>query len=277
MSQAVIKSLSADRCFVQTQMAPWDALPPEMKDTVFATLSLLDLGRAAPTCREFRAAYKARLAAANAATVQKAAACVSEAVLRAHSTLILRLFWGVDLFSGGDFGGMRYKAFDILDDGTYGVGSRPHLQRPLPVSRVFENQFSPPPMILPDGKRRVHRSYDTRPQCFTASPPWNVGYHPRFALECYSAGEYICIHVWCRILEFREAAAALALTFKYIEADSGRPAGRQQRQALKLAVQFKFCVDESSPLSDLSVAHLDDIAAALLPLFPLLRVLQFLS
>jgi hypothetical protein len=67
-----------------------------MKEQIFALLSLRVLGRAMGISPDFRAAYKARLSAANPVAVSR----FGEALLRALSTVILRLSRRVDLFSG---------------------------------------------------------------------------------------------------------------------------------------------------------------------------------
>lgn len=257
-------------------MATWDALPPEMKDSVFAALTLLDLGRAAPTSREFRAAYQARLAAAHAAVVQKGTSYYGEAFLEAHSTVILRLFWGLDLFSGGTYGGQRRHGFHILKDGTLKHGHPPEglfLRSSLVFERIL---IRPTPIIITDGNKEVDHLGDMRPHCFRTVPPIGFCRHSFFRLVCYPAGEYMCVHMLCRISECEAAAGALAVMCKHIKAHCGGPA-TQQGQLLKLAVQLEIGVNGYRSRSDLlSEAQGEAIAAALLPLFPLIQVLKFL-
>jgi hypothetical protein len=80
--------------------AGWDDLCNNVKEKIFALLTLHELARAASISPDFRQASMARLSAAHPAAVELGVRWFGEAYLRAHATVILRLFLGVDLFSG---------------------------------------------------------------------------------------------------------------------------------------------------------------------------------
>ncbi len=249
---------------VQAAVASWDSICPDMKELIFAPLSLRDLGRAAPTSRDFRAAYKARLSAANPAAVAEAVSWFGEAFLRTHATLILRLFSGVDPFSGSE-GAEEHSLFHILaSDGTLGRGwaqrnTRQHLSQ---NTRVGSGSFE----YIAD-YRRI-RSPTLHPQPEFCS----------FELACdYRAGDYMFIHVLCRIAHCWKVAGAIGAICEYLLADPEWSARQEECDARQIVVRFPFkCTPgEKVANGNWSGTQVHDIAAATLPLTQLYKSLSF--
>jgi hypothetical protein len=251
-----------DDTVVQAMTAGWDSLCPDMMGQIFAALSLLDLGRAAPTCRGFRAAFKARLSAAHPAAVEAGVSLFGEAFLRAHSTLLLRMSTGLDLLSGAEFSCRQSRRFHILPDGTYqlsydhpGGGARP-------TSCVAQ--------VGRCDNRVVHA------QCFSAMPcsdTLGVPYrhpNPYFALACKVGVGYVCICVACEMAYCGQTVGAVAAICGEYLRESGTWSGAQE-----VAVQFVF---KRRPLPHSALptaAQLDEIAAAMLPLSRMFRAMAF--
>jgi hypothetical protein len=263
---------------VQAMAASWDSLCPEMRGHVFAALSLLDLGRAAPTCRDFRAAYTARLSAAHPAAVEAGVSRYGAAFLRTHGIVILRLLRGVDLFSGGS---RREGVVRILHDGTLRLGYPSYWGIARHGTVIVQDSYRPVPIPLVQEHFNVRdrwshpERYGGWPWQFYAGPASDCE-GPSLSYTCYLAGEYLCIDMSCGIAQCREAAGALVAICKHVQAVSRLSARISQGPDVKLAVQV--IIGSSTSLQhhvDLSEARLDGIAAAFLPLSKVIHVLRF--
>jgi hypothetical protein len=178
---------------VQAMAASWDSLCPEMREQVFAALSLLDLGRAAPTCRDFRAAYTARLSAAHPAAVDAGVSFFGEGFLRAHSRLLSRFSRGLDVFSGCDFSARSVQDFHILGDGTVQVHRDLTGVSGRPASVV--NQYG-----------AYCKRLGVRPHLFDVGPPGYGDPCPYFGQACHSEGGHLHIRLACEPEHCAQAA-----------------------------------------------------------------------
>jgi hypothetical protein len=245
---------------VQVMMASWGSLCGNMREQVFATLSLLDLGRAAPTCRDFRAAYKARLSAAHPAIVQKAASGIGEAFLRRHGTVMLRLSRGLDLVSGG-----KYRGPNPF---FYTLGNRTLVKhRPDPVNRFWKpapkEGFASLWGDITPGVRAVEVLRLNGPQC------------EGLQLRCVFESRTLRILAECQgTKHYAEAAGELAFICQYILVERARSSCRGRGEGFELALDFVFDVQGRSENGGWSAveAELDGIAAALLPLSRVVRI-----
>jgi hypothetical protein len=154
-------------------------------------------------CRDFRAAYKARLFAAHPAAVELGVSWFGKAYLRAHSTVVLRLLSGLDLFTGDTVTG-RPCSFYILEDGTLETSQYWCTGASL-VTIVSEQK--------PDPTRPGARGF------YAARVPDPHGrVRPSFVLECSMHDGDVSIAVSCNGVRCREAAGALAAICQYIQA-----------------------------------------------------------
>jgi hypothetical protein len=232
-----------------------------------AALSLLDLARAAPTCRDFRAAYQARVSAAHPAAVEKAVSGLGDAFLKSHVTLVLRLAMGLDLFSGGRFLGRdsdsRYlgSAFYIHGDGTLAEMLPGEYRPEVCLARVSHD-------ALCHGDHAFAVDRITKPKCISLriwSGIWRV-MGPGFPRT--RGSDEVRITWWCQASDCQEAAGELAALCRYVQAEQERCG-----EAFKLTAEFiigssRAFVNVGFP----SELDLDGIAAALLPLSQLVRI-----
>ncbi len=251
---------------MQAVAGSWDSLCLDTREQVFAALSLLDLGRAAPTCRDFRAAHKARLSAAHPAAVEAGVSLFGEAFLRAHSTLLSRFSRRMDVFSGGAFSGGFVPEFHILGNGKVQLHSSPAVDGRHPASRVVEYW-------------RYSKQHGTRPYLTIVGPLDSADPSPYFGLTCRLGGGYLHICVACDPQHCTQAAGAFAAVCEYLQADQAWLSRQGQDDAWKVAVEFAFTDAETrwpTPLvGHPTAAQVVDIAAAVLPLSHLAESMTF--
>jgi hypothetical protein len=232
--------------------ASWDSLCGNMREQVFAALSLLDLGRAAPTCRDFRAAYKARLSAAHAVAVERAVSYFGEAFLRGHSTLIYRVSRGLELFSGTRYRGQDLR-FYMSRDGTLSKTCPDPFDGPCPLLVVCWGSY--------DQKGRSRRGFTVFTELTEHEDPCY------FSIYCLKEPGRLRIDVRCGMTQCREAAGAFAAICKYLPAEAGSASRRRRGTALIPPIVLGFRqsskdVEGAYP----SGSDVNGIAAALLPL-----------
>jgi hypothetical protein len=203
---------------VQAMAASWDSLCPDMREQVFAAVGLLDLGRAAPTCRDFRAAYKARLSAAHPAIVGKAVSSVGEAFLKAHSTVMSRLSRDLGPFAGEEYLGQDHF-FYKWGDGTL-TKQRPDCADGVAVGLCRRELWS---QFLGPGLRYVSLQRPTGPKGMS------------LRAQCVLKSRALHIIAACDTTNCREAAGELAAVCKYILVEEGGSSSAGHGKALHLA------------------------------------------
>jgi hypothetical protein len=193
--------------------ASWDSLCPDMKEQIFAPLSLLDLGRAAPTCQDFRAAYKARVSAAHPAAVEAGVSLFGEAFLRELSIQMLGQSRRVQLFARGGVDvdwWITPSVYDLLEHRKGFSWSHYYYGR-------LQDSFHRFPQMVPD--------------C------------PTFTIHCVKQGPALRVTVRCDSAHCRQAAGAFAAgafaaVCEYLQPEVGGSTPRRCAKPLKAVI---FC------------------------------------
>jgi hypothetical protein len=238
---------------VQAMEASWDSLCPDMREQIFALLSLLDLGGAAPVSREFSAAYKARLSAAHPAAVEAGVSAFGEAFLRKLTTQIVGPCSGAYLMysKGADVNwSMSYDATEASSDSW---------------ARLLHTWggFPWPPLYDYCGRpsRDYHVFSEITPEC------------PSFSIRCVKQRGALRVTVICDSAHCREAAGAVAAVCDYLEPELEWSVPRRYGKPLKAALVFQFTHHKGAAVAGyLRQAELNGIAAALLPLSELVDI-----
>ncbi len=177
---------------LQAMAASWDSLCCNMTDKIFGCLSLLDLGRAAPTCRDFRAAYKACLSAAHLPAVEAGVSCFGEAFVNKLSRKIWSDAVLFQLLSPGKYRGIDVDWYISHDAPAGGYSDKPGWLSPrrgLTRARWCENGYKP--------------SYFKE---FPQMPPGC----PSFGIHCVKEDHALRVTVSCFSSHCQETAGALA-------------------------------------------------------------------
>jgi hypothetical protein len=235
-----------DGPLVQRVAASWDSLCPDLKEQIFAPLSLPDLGRAAPISRDFRAAYKARLSTAHPAAVDAGISLFGEKFLRDLSTQIIIHARRVHLMYRGG-GDVRWC---LSHCSPYDGYSNPRCSYPGRSLFCWADYFGLPKCTHPESPQIV---------C-----PHNC---PSFSVRCVKQGCALHIKVSCFSAQCREAAAAVAAVCGYLHGEVGSSTPRRCRKPLKPALFFN--VYERDPArvgARPSEGEVSGVVTALLPL-----------
>jgi hypothetical protein len=244
---------------VQAMEESWGSLCCNMMDNIFVSLSLLDLWRAAPTCRDFRAAYKARLSVEHRIAVAKAVPCFGGAFLQALGTLIFRLSNGMDLISGE-----RYRG---LDPNFYMSCAGAFAQSPDAYTLGWRSPSRVSCWKTPDSDGFFERKFVVIIE---------RGFvRPALTIHCVRRFRQVHIVVGCEPAHCREAARAVAAVLTHLHVESTSTACRKWGKPLKYAIVFNLAERRATDFVDRpSEADVSGIVAALLPLSTLVEIEQ---
>jgi hypothetical protein len=217
-----------------------------MKELIFAPLSLRELGRAAPTCQDFRAAYTARLSAAHLAAVEAGFSCFGEAFLRELSIQILGHARRSHLMfrGGGDVGWclshrQQYNGYSESSDGPG----------------------------YPQVRLSWWNDYYGRPERTCPEFPQIAGACPSFSVACVKQGRILRVTANCYSGHRRQVAGAVAAVCGYLEREVGGSTPARCGKPLKPALVFDIYERDPFKVGGRpSEGEIIGVVAALLPL-----------